>query len=90
MSSEHDDNPEGFVTRQECAQISSGIKEELKTIRVAIVGENMQGGLVQKVGKLENAVEALKKERSTVIELIKSVGVPIAVAVITAVIISRL
>jgi hypothetical protein len=75
------DNP--YVTKFECQQISGGIREELKTIRVALVGEDMRGGLVKDVANL-------KKERSTTVEILKSVAVPITVAIITALILSFL
>jgi len=80
-------NPAKFVTRAECAQISGSIRDELKTIRVALVGEDMRGGLVKDVADL-------KKERSTTVEALKVVVVPIVVAVassaITAYILSNI
>lgn len=74
------DNP-GYVTRTECHQTSTAIKKELHTIRIALVGEDMRGGLVKDVANL-------KKERSTTLEIVKNVAVPIIIAVITATIIS--
>jgi len=74
-------NP-GYVTNAECRQISGGIKEELTRIREALVGKDLRGGLVKDVADL-------KKERSTATEFLKSVVVPIIVAVVTAVIISH-
>jgi len=74
-------NPQ-YVTRAECVQISSTIKEELKAIRTALVGEDMRGGLVKDVADL-------KKERSTTLEIVKSIVVPIVVAIATALIVSR-
>ena len=80
-------NPTKFVTRAECTQISGSIRDELKTIRVALVGEDMRGGLVKDVADL-------KKERSTTVEVLKAVVVPIVVAVassaITAYILSNI
>jgi len=73
-------NP-AYVTKAECAQISASIKEELKAIRTALVGEDMRGGLVKDVADL-------KKERSTTLEVVRSVVVPIIVAVATAIIVS--
>lgn len=75
------DNNPSYITRAECAQISTAIKDELKTIRTALVGNDMRGGLVKDVADL-------KKERSTTVEVVKSIVVPIAVAIITAVILT--
>lgn len=73
-----------YVTRAECLQISTAIKEgvtelkgELKTIRTALVGEDYRGGIVKDVADL-------KQQSSTVALIVKSVVVPIVVAVITA------
>lgn len=72
-----EDNPSKFVTKDECAQISGDIKDELRTIRVALVGEDMRGGLVKDVADL-------KKERSSTVEVLKAVVVPIVVAVVSS------
>ena len=74
-------NPSNFVTREECARVTSSIRDELRMIRIALVGEDMRGGLVKDVADL-------KKERSTTVEIVKAVVVPIIVAVITAVVMS--
>jgi hypothetical protein len=76
-------NDPQYVTRSECQQISTSIREELKTIRIALVGENMRGGLVKDVADL-------KKERSAMLEIVKTVAVPIIIAVATAIILTRL
>lgn len=91
MSAHSGDNP-GFVTRAECNQTSTDVKGELKTIREALVGPDMQGGLVQKVGTLQNTVDNLKKERekehSVVRDVLKSFVAPVAVAVVVAIILT--
>lgn len=88
MSGKSDDNPHGFVTRAECVQTSSDVKGELKTIRVALVGEDMQGGLVQKVSNLQNQVGDLQKERekghSILRAILKDLVAPVIVALIVA------
>ena len=76
-------NNPAYVTKPECAQISASIKEELKTIRTALVGEDMRGGIVKDVADL-------KKERSTTLEIVKSVFVPMIVAVVTALVMALL
>lgn len=70
-----------YVTRQECAEITSAIREELQTIRVALLGNNMRGGIV-------GDIMALKKERSFTIEIVKTIVVPIIIAILTALIMS--
>lgn len=54
--SEKKRNP-GHVTHAECARISGDIKSDLKTIKTALVGEDLQGGLVKKVNDLKNEQE---------------------------------
>jgi hypothetical protein len=50
-------NPkDGFVTRTECALVSAEIKRDLDTIKIALIGSDMQGGLVNKVNDLSNKV----------------------------------
>lgn len=69
------DNP-SYVTRAECALITTDMKKKLDTIQTALVGEDMRGGLVKDVGDL-------KKEKSTVVEILKNVVVPIIVALVS-------
>lgn len=82
MSRKRDGNP-SYVTKAECLQTSTAIKDELKTIRTALVGEDMRGGIVKDVSDL-------KSQGSTVALIVKSVVVPIIVAVVTAVILTRI
>lgn len=70
------DNP-GYVTRAEF----NIVKDEICTIRTALVGKDYRGGIVKDVADL-------KKTRSTTSEFIKCVIVPITVAVVTALIIT--
>lgn len=74
--SEEDDNP-GFVTRREFNQTVKPMKKDILTIRTALVGEDYRGGVVKDVADL-------KKEKSLLAQTIKSVVVPILVAVVTA------
>lgn len=79
MSSKHDDNPGGYITKAECRDQMGSIKDDVKTMRIALVGEDLQGGLVKKVNDL-------MKERSTTMEILRIAVVPITVAVISAVV----
>lgn len=69
-------NPD-LITRAECHRTTTTIKEELRTIRTALVGEDYRGGIVKDVSDL-------KKDRSITAQLVKSVVVPIVVALATA------
>jgi hypothetical protein len=70
-------NDPQYVTREECQRISGEIRNDLHTIKKALIGEDMQSGLVK-------TVHDLAKNQSLTKELIKSVGVPILVVLITA------
>lgn len=76
-------NPDDYVTKTECMAISGNILKELQVIKKALVGDDLRSGLVKDVSDL-------KKERSTTMELLKSVVVPIFVATIVAVVIKLL
>lgn len=72
-----EENNPGHVTRAECHRTTTAMKDDLKTIRTALVGEDMRGGIVKDVADL-------KKEKSVFAQAIKSVAVPILVTVIAA------
>ena len=65
-------NP-GPVTRAEF----NILKDEIGTIRKALVGEDYLGGIVRDVADL-------KKEKSLLTQTIKSVVVPISITIVTA------
>lgn len=64
MSSKKKSNP-GLVTRAECAEISGGIKREMLIIRNAMVGEDMQGGLVKKFTDLSEKLNTVVTMHNT-------------------------
>lgn len=68
-----------FVTKSECAQITASMKDDLKTIKEALVGKDLRGGLVADVAGLKNT-------RRTWTTVLREVIVPIAVAVLSTVI----
>lgn len=83
---ESENNPGDCVTEGHCASRQAAmkndfheslipIKEELKTIKTALIGEDMQGGIVKKLGDLESGV----RTRRTMMEWIK----PIVIALVT-------
>jgi len=63
------------VTHVECAKIVDGLREELKTMKVALVGEDMRGGLVKDVQEIKSATG-----------FVKTVFLPIIMSVSAAVI----
>lgn len=79
-----EENNPGHVTRAECYRTTTIMKEDLKTIRTALVGKDMRGGIVKDVTDLKKDVGDLKKTRSATVDTIRSVVVSIVVAVVTA------
>lgn len=45
-----------FITRLECTTVSSAIKRDLSEIKVALIGQDMQGGIVKKLNDLDSKV----------------------------------
>lgn len=45
-------NPNGFVTKVECQQITATFREDLSTVKMALVGEDMRGGIVKDVSEI--------------------------------------
>ena len=41
------------VTRSECHEISGSIKNELVTIKMALVGDDMRGGMVRELAEIK-------------------------------------
>lgn len=70
-------NP-GCVTTAECAQISGSINKELGTIKRALVGDDMRGGIVKDVAdiksNLRNSTGLGRKERAMIYTSIISVA----------------
>ena len=56
-----DDNS-NFVTRAECSRISGEIRNELNTIKTALVGEDMRGGLLKDMRDMKSCIEGLKRD----------------------------
>lgn len=55
-------NP-GYVTRAECAKTVRKFNGELKTIKKALVGGDMRGGLVKDVGDMKATLNQIDKWR---------------------------
>lgn len=50
-------NPNGFVTKVECQQITSTFREDLSTVKKALVGEDMRGGIVKDVSEIRSSLK---------------------------------
>ena len=53
------DNP--YVARSECAQISGQVRNELKVLKVALVGEDMRGGISRELGEMKIDLKDVKE-----------------------------
>jgi hypothetical protein len=61
--SEHKDNP-GFVTRAECAATMNPLHEDVKMVKNALIGEDMQSGLVKSVKEMIDKLENIKNDQT--------------------------
>ncbi len=52
---------ERYVTRAECAQISNQIREELKSLKAAVVGENLRGGISKEIHEIKSDLKEIKE-----------------------------
>ena len=50
-------NPNGFVTKVECQQITSAFREDLGTVKMALVGDDMRGGIVRDVSEIRSTLK---------------------------------
>ena len=72
------------ISRHESlAKEIGGMAAELKTIKEALVGADLQGGLVKKVGEIDAQI----KTGRTVVDWVKPIVIAVVVAAVTAVII---
>ncbi|MCJ7633385.1 hypothetical protein MUP77_13485 [Candidatus Bathyarchaeota archaeon] len=53
MPKEHQDD---FVTKIECRQITSGFQDDLATVKKAIMGDDMRGGMVRDISEIKGRV----------------------------------
>lgn len=51
------------ITMEECVKCNNGLKDELRSIKVALLGEDMRSGLVQQTNELTQTLKALTKDR---------------------------
>jgi hypothetical protein len=80
----HNDN--NFVTKVECQQITATFREDMGTVKKALVGEDMRGGLVKDVSEIRVSLKNNgyskglgKKERALIYtSIIGTTGVVLA------------
>jgi F0F1-type ATP synthase assembly protein I len=52
-----------FITTEECQRCSSGLKDDLKTIKNALLGEDLNSGLVHQVTELTSTVKNITADK---------------------------
>ncbi len=50
-------DPPTYVTRAECSRISGKISREIETLKIALVGENMRGGLIKEINEMKSSIK---------------------------------
>lgn len=60
------DNPI-YVTRAECARISSEVREDLEILKTALVGKDLRGGIVADISAVKAQVEELAKVQADMV-----------------------
>ena len=53
-----------FISVEECAKCNNEIKDDLRTIKNALIGENMRGGIVNQITNLENKISDIAAARA--------------------------
>jgi hypothetical protein len=51
------ENKADFVTKAECRQITSGFQDDLATVKKAIIGDDMRGGMVRDIAEIKGKVK---------------------------------
>lgn len=60
MPNDKKSNNPGHVTRAECSKIVTNFNRELQTIKKALVGDDMRGGVVKDVSEIKAATGIAK------------------------------
>ncbi len=84
-----------FVTKGECQQITASFREDMGTVKMALVGGDLRGGIVKDLSEMKGTLNTVKnngsknglgkKERALVYTSIIGTGGLIIVEVIRAV-----
>jgi len=75
-------NPKSYVTRAECKQMMGVVKDDISVMKKALVGEDLQGGIVKKLSDIETTLKMWSA--------IKNILVPILIAVASSLITAAL
>ena len=51
------ENKDEFVTKTECRQRMSGFQDDLATVKKAIIGDDMRGGMVRDIAEIKGKVK---------------------------------
>lgn len=82
MAEEEKGNPDSFVTHSEFAPIV----KDVNMIKLALFGSDMRGGIVKDIEDIKHTIETMSAVNAY--RVMKDIGIPIVVTVITAWIIS--
>lgn len=92
MSKRKKDNPGGLVTLAHCKNNverfrgdMNDLKGEIRVVKTALIGTDLQGGLVKKLNDVEASVKASQKAQSSIWNFVKAILIAVVSAVITAV-----
>jgi len=75
-------NPQSYVTRAECKQMMSGVKDDISVMKKALVGDDMRHGIVKDVADIKSTLKTASA--------IKNILVPILIAVASSLITAAL
>jgi len=78
------ENP--YISRAEFSQAMDGVKGELRTLKIALVGEDLRGGLVKDVADIKNYLGTVKAIKDIIVPII----IAVASALITAIFLGKL
>ncbi len=51
------ENKDTFVTKAECSQKMMGFQDDLATVKKAIIGDDMRGGMVRDIAEIKGKVK---------------------------------
>ena len=77
MSEEEEPHNPKYVTMVQCNEHQTTFKDELQTIRMALIGNDMRGGIVKDMGDLKAKLG-----------IFKTVLLPIAISVASAILVA--
>jgi len=79
-------NPGRYVTRAEFQQAIDPMKDDLKTLKRALVGEDLQHGIVKDVADIKSALKTASALKNIIVPII----IAVASSLITAALLGKL